>query len=94
MTISPEDVLTFWFEEAGPDKWFEKSDDFDAEIADRFGAATHDARAGEIAEFTGISAPYEEPVTPELVVDTSNRDVDSCLDELVAYVKTNFSNPG
>jgi bifunctional enzyme CysN/CysC len=52
------------------------------------------ARAGEIAEFTGISAPYEEPVTPELIVDTSDRDVESCLDELVAYVKTNFSNPG
>jgi bifunctional enzyme CysN/CysC len=52
------------------------------------------ARAGEIAEFTGISAPYEEPVVPELVVDTSDRDVESCLDELVAYVKTNFSNPG
>lgn len=51
------------------------------------------ARAGEIAEFTGISAPYEEPVTPELIVDTSNREVESCLDELVAYVKTNFRNP-
>ncbi len=51
------------------------------------------ARAGEISDFTGISAPYEEPAEPELVVDTSNRDVDSCLDELVAYVKENFSNP-
>lgn len=51
------------------------------------------ARAGEIAEFTGVSAPYEEPVNPELVVDTSSRDVESCLDELVAYVKGNFRNP-
>ncbi len=51
------------------------------------------ARAGEIRDFTGISAPYEEPVTPELVVDTSARDVESCLDELVAYVKSNFNNP-
>ena len=31
------------------------------------------ARAGEITEFTGISAPYEEPAEPELVVDTSER---------------------
>jgi bifunctional enzyme CysN/CysC len=52
------------------------------------------ARAGEIAEFTGVSAPYEEPADPELVVDTSGRDVEPCLDELVAYVKNNFSNPG
>lgn len=29
------------------------------------------ARAGEIPHFTGISSPYEEPVSPELVVDTS-----------------------
>lgn len=49
------------------------------------------ARAGEIQEFTGISAPYEEPTEPELVVDTSNKDIESCLDELVAYVKANFA---
>ena len=29
------------------------------------------ARAGEIKGFTGIDQPYEEPVSPELVVDTS-----------------------
>jgi adenylylsulfate kinase len=28
------------------------------------------ARAGEIKDFTGISSPYEEPVSPELVIDT------------------------
>ena len=44
------------------------------------------ARAGEIAEFTGVSAPYEPPVDPELRLDTSQLDVDACvatvLDEL------------
>lgn len=30
------------------------------------------ARAGEIPHFTGISSPYEEPVSPELIVDTSS----------------------
>src|SRR4051794_6353346 len=29
------------------------------------------ARAGEIPHFTGISDPYEEPASPELVIDTS-----------------------
>jgi adenylyl-sulfate kinase len=29
------------------------------------------ARAGEISEFTGVSDPYEEPVTPELRIDTT-----------------------
>ena len=51
------------------------------------------ARAGEISDFTGISAPYEEPAAPELVIDTSAQDVESCLDELVAYVKANFKTP-
>ena len=33
------------------------------------------ALAGEIAQFTGVSDPYEEPLTPELVVDTEREDV-------------------
>jgi adenylylsulfate kinase len=28
------------------------------------------ARAGEIKDFTGVSSPYEEPIAPELAVDT------------------------
>ena len=34
------------------------------------------ALAGEIAEFTGISSPYEEPPTPEIVVETDLQSVD------------------
>jgi len=49
------------------------------------------ARAGEIKEFTGVSAPYEEPVTPELTVDTSNKTVNESVAELLAYVEENFS---
>jgi adenylyl-sulfate kinase len=44
------------------------------------------ARAGEIAEFTGISAPYEAPSNPELILDTGERDLESCVNELYAYV--------
>ena len=44
MTISPDDVLKFWFEEVGPHKWFEKSDVFDDETRERFGAITEVAR--------------------------------------------------
>ncbi len=49
------------------------------------------ARAGEIAEFTGISAPYEAPEHAELVVDTRQASVDECLDQMVAYVERNFA---
>lgn len=41
------------------------------------------ARAGEIPEFSGISAPYEAPNSPELVVDTS-RPLADCVAELIA----------
>lgn len=41
------------------------------------------ARAGEIAEFTGVSAPYEEPLEPEIRVDTSRADLDACAEALI-----------
>jgi adenylyl-sulfate kinase len=44
------------------------------------------ARRGELLEFTGISAPYEIPANPELVIDTARLSLESCLDELVGYV--------
>ena len=34
--MCPDDVLTFWFEEAGSKRWFQKSDAFDAEVRMRF----------------------------------------------------------
>jgi adenylylsulfate kinase len=45
------------------------------------------ARAGEIPEFTGISAPYEEPEKPELVIDTNGQTVDESVQELVDYLR-------
>ena len=44
------------------------------------------ARAGEIAEFTGISAPYEAPLSPELVVRTADRSVDEAAMDVVDYL--------
>jgi adenylyl-sulfate kinase len=40
------------------------------------------ARAGQIAEFTGVSAPYEPPLVPDLTIDTGA----SSLDESVAIL--------
>jgi adenylylsulfate kinase len=44
------------------------------------------ARAGEIKEFTGISSPYEEPDQPELVVETSGRSVEECVEQILNYL--------
>ena len=48
------------------------------------------ARAGEIADFTGISAPYEEPQAPELALDTSTLSIENAVDALVGYVRERF----
>jgi len=48
------------------------------------------ARAGEIADFTGISAPYEAPDSPELEVDTMALDVDASVESMVEYVRGRF----
>lgn len=44
------------------------------------------ARAGEIPEFTGITAPYEEPQNPDLAVDTEALSEDGAVNALVALV--------
>lgn len=41
------------------------------------------ARAGEIANFTGISSPYEIPENPEIIIDTNNREIGECVDYLL-----------
>jgi adenylylsulfate kinase len=41
------------------------------------------ARAGKIREFTGISAPYEPPVKPELVLRTDELDVEECVERVL-----------
>jgi len=44
------------------------------------------ARAGEIKEFTGIDAPYEEPEDPEIVVDTGAQTLEACAAEVLGYL--------
>jgi len=41
------------------------------------------ARDGEIKEFTGISSPYEEPLSPDLVLDTACLSVEDNVDEIM-----------
>lgn len=43
------------------------------------------ARNGEVKDFTGISAPFEEPTNPSLVVDTEANDLESCLQQLTTF---------
>jgi bifunctional enzyme CysN/CysC len=45
------------------------------------------ARAGKIAEFTGVSAPYEAPEEPEVVVHTDRQTVGECVARIIDYLK-------
>lgn len=45
------------------------------------------ARAGQLPEFTGISAPYEAPENAELVVDTGAESLEESAARVVAYLE-------
>ena len=45
------------------------------------------ARSGEIPQFTGISAPYEEPESAELTVDTAAQDLEECVEAVLGVLR-------
>jgi adenylylsulfate kinase len=45
------------------------------------------ARAGEIKGFTGIDAPYEEPVAPELILLAAEKTPDILADEVISFLQ-------
>lgn len=45
------------------------------------------ARAGEIKEFTGISAPYEAPIHPEITVTNEEQTVKESTQQIMAYIR-------
>lgn len=45
------------------------------------------ARAGEIKGFTGIDAPYEEPVNPEVTVETDKQSLEESVQVIVEYLR-------
>ncbi len=52
------------------------------------------ARAGEIPNFTGISAPYEEPENPEIIVETHKMDVEESARKIIDYLlENNYLSP-
>lgn len=44
------------------------------------------ARTGQIAEFTGITAPYEPPLKPELIINTGFTGLDVCVDQVIKEI--------
>lgn len=44
------------------------------------------ARAGSLPEFTGISAPYDPPTTPEIIIDTSKQSLPDSVTLLLTHL--------
>lgn len=51
------------------------------------------ARKGEISNFTGISSPYEEPLHPELIIDSDQQSIEGCVDKIIAFLKEHHYLP-
>jgi adenylylsulfate kinase len=51
------------------------------------------ARAGEIKEFTGISAPYEAPAKPELTLKSDELSVDAAVAAVLRYLESKAITP-
>ncbi len=47
------------------------------------------ARTGEIKDFTGISSPYEEPLKPEIALNTGTQQLHNCVEFVLDNLKTN-----
>ncbi len=45
------------------------------------------AREGKIKEFTGISAPYEEPENPEIILETNKMSINECVEKVIRYLE-------
>lgn len=47
------------------------------------------ARTQQIKEFTGISAPYEEALAPEITVNTEEHSIEECTNQILRYLFEN-----
>ncbi|GAB6099395.1 adenylyl-sulfate kinase [Halanaerocella petrolearia] len=87
--ISPyQDSRDFAREKAGADNFIEVYVKADVETcAQRDPKGLYEqAKKGEIDNFTGISAPYEEPVNPEVVVDTRDLSLEESVDKVLSAI--------
>jgi len=45
------------------------------------------ARSGDLKNFTGIDSPYEQPKSPEILVDTSNLSAEQCAEQIIRILR-------
>ena len=45
------------------------------------------ARKGEVKAFTGVSAPYQEPENPEIIIETDEQSLDECVLKILGFLE-------
>ena len=45
------------------------------------------ARKGAVKDFTGVSAPYEEPENPEILIETHKHSLEECVSQILGYLE-------
>ena len=45
------------------------------------------AQKGEITDFTGVQGPFEEPCSPEIIVNTKNETVEESVQKIISYIE-------
>ncbi|HVM94974.1 MAG TPA: adenylyl-sulfate kinase [Candidatus Acidoferrales bacterium] len=75
----------------GPGEFIEVFVDCPVEVCEQRDPKGHykKARAGEMKEFTGVSAPYEAPLTAELTVHTDRQTEAQSVQTILSYLEAN-----
>jgi adenylylsulfate kinase len=77
----------------GPESFFEIFVDADLETCEKrdVKGLYAKARIGEIKNFTGISAPFEKPISADLVLDTNNLTVSQSVEKIITAIKNKIT---
>ena len=51
------------------------------------------ARKGEIKDFTGVNAPFEEPENPDITIENSKNSIEESVQQLLSYIEEHFVKP-
>ncbi|UZJ38164.1 adenylyl-sulfate kinase [Prosthecochloris sp. SCSIO W1103] len=72
----------------GPEDFFEVFVDAPLEVCEErdVKGMYKKARAGQIPNFTGISAPYDAPEKPDIHVRTDGRSIEECVKQVIDFV--------
>ena len=88
--ISPfEEERKFAKEVIGSDNYIEVHVDCPLEVCEErdVKGLYKKARAGIIKDFTGINSPFEAPKNPDIVVNTANDSLETCLSQLIEIIE-------